>query len=445
MSWKKFLAPENIAVFFLKLFLLTFPLQIQTLLYKTDLFNGQFNFFAAYFLGISEVFLLSALFFWSLAKFFGKSESSFSGLAPTSVDLIFFGGLVAMVIWNLLSVFWAADKTIALLYGFRWLELLGVLWILSSGLMQRDTILKYLFLGASFQVVIAVGQYLKQADLGLQFLGEPHLGADYLNIAKINLAGEKILRGYGTFAHANLLGGYLFVCLGLLIQGFRKENVYAKLPFLMIFLIGLIISFSRTAWLAAAVFALMIFLVGALKVNWKQILLAVVLLLFILVVFGLDQVILARIVDFSGQAWQERLLFGDIASQMIWANPWLGIGAGNFVSTMDLFYSSALSPWLYQPAHNVFMMIVGETGFIGLMFWLVILYGAVRMVFESFRRLINNQRYSGRIYFALLMGVLVLGLLDHYLYTIWAGQVLIFLLLSLILLDYRQHRKDLLE
>jgi O-antigen ligase len=57
--------------------------------------------------------------------------------------------------------------------------------------------------------------------LGLKFLGEPDLSSAIQNVAKIDVAGEKLIRAYGTMPHANVLGGFLFaalvVCLMLVL------------------------------------------------------------------------------------------------------------------------------------------------------------------------------------------------------------------------------------
>lgn len=441
---KSLFVPEKISGFFLKLFLLSFPLQIQSLLYKTEFFSGQFNYFSSYFLNVSELFLLIALFFYGYARLV-KGEYGIRTIRHATWELLFLSGLAGLLIINISSVFWAGDKTMALLSSFRWLELTGMILLISKEQLPREQILKYLFWGAVLQVAIGLGQYLKQGDLGLQFLGEPRLGADYLNIAKINLGGEKILRAYGTFPHANVFGGYMFVCLALLVQTLNRQNILKNFHFLVIFMVGILISFSRSAWLATGLFTMMIFFQQVLKVNFKQILLVLVIGIFILVVFSLDQVILARVVNFSLQSWSERMIYSDIAWSIISVNPLLGIGAGNFVSAMRFYEPLAMSPWMYQPVHSFFLMIAAETGLAGLFFWLVALAGMIKMVLISMRRQVMDQKSHGKIYLALFTGLLAITVLDHYFYTIWSGQVMIFLVLGLVYSDYLKRRKELVQ
>jgi hypothetical protein len=437
--------PEKISGFFIKLFLLTFPFQIQTMLYKGELFSGQFNFFAAFFLTLGEIFLLLSLLFYAVHLFWGSAEQDkvpVNKIRPVEFGLVF--SLTALMVWNLATVLWAGDKVLSLFLAFRWLELAGLIWLLSRGIIKRETILKYLFWGAFVQVVIAVGQYIKQGSLGLTFLGEPELGADYLNVAKVDLGGGKILRSYGTFPHANLFGGYMFVCLALLIQQINKHNLLRYIHFLVFFLIGLLISFSRSAWLATLVFTMAILLQKAVKTNWKQLVLLIVSGLFILVVLGLDQVILARIMNFSIQNWDDRMLFSGIAKEMVAANPIAGVGLGGFIGNMSVYQSGVLSPWLFQPAHNLFLMVASESGMVGLLVWLIFLFSGIRMIFESMKRLVLTQKFPAKVLLALFCGMMVLAALDHYMYTLWSGQVLLFMTIGLIYLDYRDHLKALL-
>ncbi len=436
--------PAKISGLFLKLFLLSFPFQIQTLLYKTDWFSGQFNYFSGFFLNLSEVLLLLALFFYGYNSIVGGTFSEKHD-QTTKTELFFLAGMAGMIIWTVLSVFWAGDKFLALFFSFRLLELAGLLLLIVKEVIPRDVLLKYLFWGAALQVMIGLGQYLKQGDLGLRILGEPALGGDYLNIAKIDLGGEKILRAYGTFPHANVFGGYMFVCLALLVQKLSRDNVLKNFHFLIIFLVGILISFSRSAWLAAGIFTALIFLQQVLKINFKQILLALVIGIFILAVFSLDQVILARILNFSLQSWNERLIYSDVARMIIEQNFIFGVGAGNFVATMWSYYPLSLSPWLYQPVHSFFLMIGAETGVLGLFWWLMIFGATIKMVFESMHRLVMNQKAFGKVWLALFTGLLAIAVFDHYFYTLWQGQVLIFMLLGLVILDYQKKVRELIK
>lgn len=358
---------------------------------------------------------------------------------------VFLISLCALVIWSLMAVFWAIDKNLALLYAFRWLEVALIVFLIGQEVVTSGVVLKYLWWGTFAQVIIGLGQYLRQADLGLWFLGEPRLGADYFNIAKIDLGGEKILRSYGTFAHANIFGGFIFVSLGLLLKKLNRENYLRNSHFLIVFLLGLLISFSRSAWLALLIMLLALWGLKAIKFNWKQLILTLVLLTFVMVVFSIDQILLTRILNFSLSSWDERLIFSGIARDMIAHNYLLGVGPGNFVLTMPLYVSQTLAPWLYQPVHNFFLMAFSELGLPVLLIWLSAFFSLVKMVLFYQHRKTLSQKYSAKTYLALMSGLGLLLLIDHYFYTIWAGQALLAIFMGLIWADYRNRQRELAE
>lgn len=428
---------------FLKLFLLTFPFQVQVLLYKADFFSGQFNLFSSFFVFLSELFLLLALSSFALQRFYSPNKQQKLSDSFTKLEVGMAVTMMALLIWSISSVFFANDKVLALLLGLRVGELLGLVYLLLNKILSREQLLKYLFYGAFFQVIVGLCQYFKQGDLGLGFLGESRLSVDTLNVAKVNLGGEKILRAYGTFTHANIFGGYLMFCLGLLIQSLNRENFWKNLHFLLAFLIGILLSFSRSSWLALFAFGIVLLAVQAVKVNWKSLLIGGCVILFTVVLFGLDQVILSRISDFSLGALDQRLIFSEIARDMISDNFLFGVGGGNFVMSMSEYYSGVLSPWLFQPVHNFFMMAWAELGLLGVFLWLGICGIMIKQVNYSMRRIIKSERFYWKVYWALLFSMLILSMLDHYFYTTWSGQVVVFLMIGVIWMDYRCRREEL--
>lgn len=417
----------------LKVFLIIFPFQIQTLIFKSDAFSGQFNMFSSVFLNLSEIVLWLALFFYALHLVFGgKIKNKILNVQNFAVVLYFAAGV--------LSVFWAMDKMLSLILLLKSLELLIVYFLLSERILPKKTILQYLMIGGLIQVMIGLGQYIKQGSLGLNFLGEPNLDASVLNVAKINLAGEKLMRAYGTFPHANVFGGYLVLLLGVLCIDIKKENLHKKIPLIIAFLLGLLISFSRTAWLAGLGFLIILFSQQSVKINWKYLILGAVMLIFILVLFNLHTVILARITDLSGDAYAERALFADIGQKVFLQNP-MGIGLGNFASRMASFSSSPLQPWLFQPVHNIFMLTFIEQGIIGGLFFIGLFIASARLCFSAMKRLLKTEKYQWKVWLACLFMLVILGMFDHYLYTIWSGQVNLFVLFALINLSW-QERKE---
>lgn len=123
---------------------------------------------------------------------------------------------------------------------------------------------------------------------------------------------------------------------------------------------------------------------------------------------------------------------------MIKDRPFLGIGIGNFVyhsQNYEAFLRAAeklleigdgvprqgsgqlVPSWIYQPVHNIYLLIAVETGIIAL----VIFLGFI---------LIRLIRPITPITF-LIIGFLILGLADHYFWTLHSGGVMFWLTLAL--------------
>ena len=418
----------------LRVFLVTFGFQIQTLIFKSEVFSGQFSMFNSVFLNLSEVVLWCALgaYAWHLIAG-GKIRSRILNVQNFAVLLYLAAGV--------LSVFFASDKVLALLLVWKGLELLIIYFLLAEGILEKKEIIKYLMIGGAVQLLIGFGQYVRQGSLGLTFLGESDLNASMMNVAKINLGGEKLVRAYGTFPHANVFGGFLVILFGLYFLDIRKENLYQKIPFIVALCVGILISFSRAAWLAGFAFLILLFSQHSVKLNWKYIILGAVVLIFVLVFLNFVTIIWSRITDFSGDTYTERILFADMAQKIFWLHP-LGVGYGNFASVRGFVSSAPLQPWLFQPVHNIFILAFVEQGIIGGLLLIGLFVSSFRLCQSAMKRLLKMEKYQWKVWIACLFILVILGMFDHYLYTIWPGQVMLFVVFGLINLSW-QERKEL--
>ena len=105
------------------------------------------------------------------------------------------------------------------------------------------------------QAGVAIGQFGLQRDLGLVALGELPLNPLFEGITVLSARGQPWLRAYGLTAHPNLLGALLATLLLLLLplygrlRGWRQAAVMAVSG---VGALGLLVSFSRAAWLGMA-------------------------------------------------------------------------------------------------------------------------------------------------------------------------------------------------
>jgi hypothetical protein len=138
------------------------------------------------------------------------------------------------------------------------------------------------------------------------------------------------------------------------------------------------------------------------------------------------------------------------------------VGAGQFVLRLSDFSENVVLPWEYQPIHNVFLLIWAELGIFGLglfLWWMMIIFGknknpnatalsdsinynkneenkgfsiVPRGTIAEDIILENKKEYlSMRIILThlkgIMLGFLFIALFDHYLWDIWQGQVMFWL------------------
>jgi O-antigen ligase len=213
-------------------------------------------------------------------------------------------------------------------------------------------------------------------------------------------------------------------------------------------LTSLFFTFSRGAWVALLVG--IIFLIAILLLTKKifeqkglfMILLSGGVLLFVL--FGLyGDLAFTR---FTGdgrlevKSYEERVsAYGDF--RKIIKNNWLiGTGIGNY--GLELNKADPGRPaWRYQPVHNAFFLIWGEVGVVGLLGYLGLL-GCL-----GYYLFINTKYHE----LAILESILILMLVDHWLWSLHFGVLLFWFVLGVIsikdqeksrLLSYLQNLKN---
>ncbi|MEX2090515.1 MAG: O-antigen ligase family protein [Candidatus Paceibacterota bacterium] len=309
-----------------------------------------------------------------------------------------------------------------------------------------SNILMVIIFGGLFQAVVAVSQFLTQSDIGLRFLGESILGKDMAGIASFyNLHGEKVIRAYGTTPHPNIAAAYLFLaifaCYARLPAG-RQVWFYKKVRYEYLFwtgyallLFGLFFTFARVAvFLLGANFVIR----GSLlwfrfkKVFWRGKPLKVVwvtglVILAFAVLYWPEALSRVRI---SGdeEAVQLRIFYGKETLKA--GINWLGVGSGNFLNWL-MAEDPNLPRHLYQPVHNIYLLIYSETGILGLFSFFLFLVFLVREFIQR-TKLERFHHYSVLLVFS---SFLFMGLFDHFLWTLQQGRFLFWLVLAMVAVD----------
>ncbi len=419
--------------------------------------------FLAFGIYLSEIFLWLALAFWLTNANFKKNKIPF-------IFLVFY-------IFSFLSIFWSSDRVSA----FRlWLFIFdgimiylflqnlipplkaeggqtqppplkvrggwGELWNSRTGLI-------YVFLFSLFiSSLFGIWQFFNLGSGSFKWLGLAARGAWNLGDIVVAAGSERWLRAYGPFPHPNIFGGYLAAGLILLFNEIKnKTKTIRSYTFCFIYFLSavlffaLFLTFSRSAWLAFAIASIYFLLknISPLRLGQSEasrktlkyfsflLLLAICLSIIFYPFIKTRMGSVGRLEQKSNTeraaSWREGL--------SVWRqNPIFGSGISNYIATIipdperergNYSGIQKNNDWIphqvrddsknSQPPHNIFILVLLQLGLIGFMIYLFF-----------WRGFWKNPALR-----PLLILFFVIGMFDHYLWTLWSGQMLFWLSLSL--------------
>ncbi|MBI2459604.1 MAG: O-antigen ligase family protein [Parcubacteria group bacterium] len=390
------------------------------------------------------------------------------------------GGLVVI---SFVSIFFALNKWLAL-YKFGWLILgAGLFWLVVRVKPSRAKLFWSLFVGLALQSLLAIWQFFTQTTFANKWLGlslhqAAELGASVVATVGADGVGERWLRAYGGLDHPNILGGILAIGIILTInliityeKSFRITNYELRITskmqeiilwiMLVLFSAALFFSFSRTAWLALAL-ALAVMMIGAVrKKNFlaqKNILQAVLIsgLIFFILFFQFPNLVVTRLYlndRLEAKSNNERLESAKNSLSIIKKNWLAGSGIGNYTLALNRLKPGQES-FYYQPAHDVYLLILSETGILGFISFLgligyLIIFNFQFSIFKQFSMNKfskaaletrnwkleigrNDDGMSGVANLSVLTAVVVLMGFDHWLWSLHFGVLFFWLVLGLI-------------
>ena len=303
-------------------------------------------------------------------------------------------------------------------------------------------ILVLLSIGVAFESILAIAQFIQKSSLGgpLWFLGERMFSGQTPGIANANIDGRLILRPYATFSHPNVLAGYLVIAMTFLLFDFKK--IFSGV-ILVLGTIALLLTLSRVAIVLWAVIAVL-WLTAYFKKK------RVIGLLVVLVCIG--SILLTplssrftSLVDSDRETITRRQELNMAAVEMFKKSPVVGVGLNNFLVNLpeyqkptsgparNALHSNAGGPLWMQPAHNIYLLILAETGIVGFVFFLWFLRKTYIMIKDKGLRIKKkNKKVSLIVYHSSFIIVLALGFFDHYLFTQQQGQLLLALTAGLL-------------
>ncbi|HLD30578.1 MAG TPA: O-antigen ligase family protein, partial [Patescibacteria group bacterium] len=199
---------------------------------------------------------------------------------------------------------------------------------------------------------------------------------------------------------------------------------------------GLFATFSKSAILAFII-VLLFFLVGSfifkeVKENRQLLSKSICLFTFVAIIFSsiFWEPVATRVRGtgrLEAKSTNERISYFGESWQLIKNHPFLGVGLGNYTLALHNEINPNLNSWEYQPAHNIYLLVLAELGVVGfLVFTGFLLY----FLFSLQKNISWYNLFDPRntVFFLILL----VGLFDHYFWTLYFGIILFWIYLSLV-------------
>jgi O-antigen ligase len=296
-----------------------------------------------------------------------------------------------------------------LLYIFTFYNLLNNRKkVFTREMLERFTLIS--IVSVIIQGIIAFNQFQGGTSLGLYPLGESKVVSGMIGSSFLELGDALYLRGYGTFPHPNILGGWLI--FNLLFGWFLFDKLKKRkfLPIILMFLSTavLVLTFSRISFLVC-----LIVWVGFLVkyfIKWKKV-----------GHFSFVGLVSERVLNlFTGgdTSWNDRVGLFRSSVNIIKENILTGVGLGEFISNMgEGVPRNTRGVLILQPVHNIFLLTISEIGLLG--------FGLLTTLLYFF---FKGREWSLRLVVGLL-AIFIIGMFDHYLISLPQGLGILFFIL----------------
>jgi O-antigen ligase len=262
--------------------------------------------------------------------------------------------------------------------------------------------------------MLAVHQAITQQVIGTKWLGIASQLPETRGVAVVDVDGVRHLRAYGGLPYPNILGGWLAFALPAslwlaITSDDRKKQITLSIVGAL-FTLALVLTHSRSAWVAVAI---ILALLGyhlhrskryALRITRPPLLFVLCSLLFVLI--WQWPLLMTRVTGegrLETRSVSERVSGVHAGLTVFTEHPWFGVGRDAF----GIAYN------LYPIPHNIPLLMLVETGLVGT--------SATVLLFTLFFKSIPIDKRR-----LILIGtpLLILAMLDHYLWSYWSGQVL---------------------
>ena len=340
--------------------------------------------------------------------------------------------LIGFLLCGLLSIVCSplSHYPVVYLHFLQFLTPVLLFVFLVNGPIRKELLFKYLsralIATSCLQSIFACAQYVLQHPLGLRLFSEQPFQAAiavpgghrflFDQLMHRVAPSEIVYRAAGTLSHPNLLGGLLLIGLMLttyFLWQFPKRRKILISIYLLQFL-GLAVTYSRAALfaylLASGIWFFWMWRSSISSSLRTPILTALSSILLVTILLHEQYVCRGGVFNYPpsvAQSDQERLLYQEVAMQMVTASPMTGVGFGQFSLQAPSFLPQGVAHLLAN-VHNIYLLIAAELGMAALLFFL----GWIFSIFWSFFR--STSSPESKVLFSIFVGFLFIGFCDFY-------------------------------
>lgn len=269
--------------------------------------------------------------------------------------------------------------------------------------------------------LLGIFQWFNQGSIfnNYLFFGEQPYNFSTFGIAKESLGGKTVIPIYGTFRHPNTYGAYFSVVLLWIIYSYKifKKDRFKYFLYITTLLgvIVVLLTFSLNA-LISLVFGLFV-LFSIEKYKGKGLLLSFI-GLFLLIVFSFNLPKISDSFFYDNHSFYRRASLYKMVEDNLSDNLIFGVGynASSELSPSYIKYYDAIK--YPQPVHNIFLLVFLDSG----IFAFAILVAFFISIFVS-----KLKGKEFRVLYVTFFQFVVLGLFDHFLFTMHQTSILLWL------------------
>lgn len=376
----------------------------------------------------SDFSLVLTLVFWLISLLL-KPRRLLAGPLFLSIPL------AGLTVVSLVSVIFSVDPPLSGYHTMHLVLLAGLYLYLVNQIKSLSAVILPVALQVFVQATIGIGQTIQQRSLGLASLGELALDPAWSGVSIVWADGTRYLRAYGLSDHPNILGGCLAFGLVLLAGWYVTAETKWHVPISGLWalgVLGLFLTFSRSAWLALGGGLLLIALIllkngqtGAGR-NWLNLILAGLIVVFPFVWQHADYLgvrlnwrdSFTQVADES-RSVHERQALNSVANHIFADHALTGVGVGTF--PVALRQQAPDFPFNYQPPHIALLEAAAETGLFGALFYFLALVTPWLALWFNRRQL----RFSPHLVAisGALAAVTLVGFFDYYPWLLGPGRL----------------------